>query len=114
MTVGAQDKRRREQRNDGTELQCSHCFRFSSEIWTKFTHVWSRTAVTTVPWSTGDNRQRTFLLGISQRVMTEADAAGISLSMLPAFAALMDRFVAEGEGHADWTVVAKDFVVGTK
>jgi len=43
-------------------------------------------------------------------MQAEADAAGIALSMLPAFAARMDRSIAEGHGHADWTVVAKDVV----
>jgi 3-hydroxyisobutyrate dehydrogenase len=45
-------------------------------------------------------------------MQAEADGAGIALSMLPAMAALMDRLIAEGHGHADWTVVAKDSVVG--
>lgn len=45
-------------------------------------------------------------------MQAEADRAGIALSMLPGFAALMDRFIAQGHGHADRTVVAKDFVVG--
>jgi 3-hydroxyisobutyrate dehydrogenase len=40
----------------------------------------------------------------------EAERAGIELAMLPAVAALMDRFMAEGREHADWTVVAKDVV----
>jgi 3-hydroxyisobutyrate dehydrogenase len=43
-------------------------------------------------------------------MQAEADAAGIALSMLPAVAALMDRFSAAGHGHADWTVIAKDYV----
>jgi len=47
-------------------------------------------------------------------MQAEAQASGIALSMLPAFAALMDRSLAQGHGHADWTVVAKDFVVGPK
>jgi 3-hydroxyisobutyrate dehydrogenase len=45
-------------------------------------------------------------------MLAEAQAAGLSLSMLPATAALMDRFIAAGYEHADWTVLAKDFVVG--
>lgn len=44
-------------------------------------------------------------------MQAEADRAGIALTMLPGFAALMDRRMAQGLGHADWTVVAKDFVV---
>lgn len=47
-------------------------------------------------------------------MQAEADGAGVPLVMLPAVAALMDRFIAQGHGHADWTVVAKDFVVGAK
>ncbi len=47
-------------------------------------------------------------------MQAEADGAGVPLVMLPAVAALMDRFIADGHGHADWTVVAKDFVVGLK
>ena len=40
----------------------------------------------------------------------EADAAGIALTMLPAFAALMDAAIARGDGNADWTVVARGLV----
>lgn len=47
-------------------------------------------------------------------MQAEADAAGIALSMLPAFAARMDRSIAEGQAHADWTVVAKDYLGGSK
>jgi 3-hydroxyisobutyrate dehydrogenase len=46
-------------------------------------------------------------------MQAEADAAGIALSMLPAFAARMDRLLAQGHAHADWTVVAKEFVGST-
>jgi 3-hydroxyisobutyrate dehydrogenase len=45
-------------------------------------------------------------------MQAEADLAGIMLSMLPAFAARMDAAIAAGHGHADWTVVAKDYVSG--
>ncbi len=47
-------------------------------------------------------------------MQAEADASGIALSMLPAFASRMDRSIADGHAHADWTVVAKDFVGGSK
>jgi 3-hydroxyisobutyrate dehydrogenase-like beta-hydroxyacid dehydrogenase len=43
-------------------------------------------------------------------MLAEADAAGIALSMLPAFAARMDRLLAQGHAHRDWTVVAQEFV----
>ena len=45
-------------------------------------------------------------------MQAEADLAGIVLTMLPAFAARMDEAIAAGHGHADWTVVAKDYVSG--
>lgn len=44
----------------------------------------------------------------------EADAAGVPLALVPMVAAMMDRFIAEGHGHADWTIVGKDFVVGKR
>lgn len=47
-------------------------------------------------------------------MQAEADAAGVALSMLPAFAARMDRSIAAGHGHADWTVVAQEFVGGSR
>ena len=46
-------------------------------------------------------------------MMAETEGSGVALSMLPAFAALMDRFLAEGEQNSDWTVVARD-VVGSR
>jgi 3-hydroxyisobutyrate dehydrogenase len=47
-------------------------------------------------------------------MQAEAKGAGVALTMLPAVAALMDRLIAEGQGHADWTVVARDFVAASK
>lgn len=43
-------------------------------------------------------------------MQAEADRAGVALTMLPQFAALMDRLLTAGHAHADWTIVAKDFV----
>lgn len=43
-------------------------------------------------------------------VQAEVDRAHISLALLPAIAARMDAFIAEGFGNADWTVIAKDFI----
>ncbi len=43
-------------------------------------------------------------------MQAEANAAGVALSMLPAFVTLMERSIAQGHGRADWTVVAKDFI----
>ncbi|HEX6246068.1 MAG TPA: NAD-binding protein, partial [Polyangiales bacterium] len=43
------------------------------------------------------------------RLMLEAaDSAAQPLAMLPAIAATMDRFLARGHAHDDWTVIAKD------
>jgi 3-hydroxyisobutyrate dehydrogenase len=43
-------------------------------------------------------------------MQAEADAAHVALALLPAIAARMDAVIAEGHGHHDWTVIAKDFV----
>ncbi len=43
------------------------------------------------------------------RLMLEESArADVPLSVLPAIAALMDRFIARGHANDDWTVIAKD------
>lgn len=45
------------------------------------------------------------------RLMEEEVArAGLPLIMVPALARLMDERIAQGHGHDDWTVVAKDLV----
>lgn len=41
-------------------------------------------------------------------MMEEADRAGKSLAAIPAIAAEMDRWIAQGQAHKDWTVIAKD------
>lgn len=43
-------------------------------------------------------------------MQAEADAAGVSLAMLPALAARMDELIAAGHGNADWTIIARDFL----
>jgi 3-hydroxyisobutyrate dehydrogenase len=43
-------------------------------------------------------------------MMEEAAKAGVALGALPAIAAMMDAAIARGDGGADWTVLAKDFV----
>jgi len=43
-------------------------------------------------------------------VLEECARAGTELFVLPAIAALMDRYIASGHGHDDWTVIAKDAV----
>ncbi|MBI5433785.1 MAG: NAD(P)-dependent oxidoreductase [Planctomycetes bacterium] len=47
-------------------------------------------------------------------MQAEADASGVALSLLPAFAARMDGSIADGHAHLDWTVVAKAFVGGSQ
>jgi len=43
------------------------------------------------------------------RLMIEESArAGVPLAVLPAIAARMDEVIAQGHGHDDWTVLAKD------
>ncbi|HEX3594069.1 MAG TPA: NAD(P)-dependent oxidoreductase [Polyangiaceae bacterium] len=40
-------------------------------------------------------------------MMEEATAAGANLAVLPAIATLMDRFIADGHAHDDWTIIAR-------
>lgn len=41
-------------------------------------------------------------------MLEESERHGVPLPMLPAIAATMDRFLARGHGHEDWTVIAQD------
>jgi 3-hydroxyisobutyrate dehydrogenase len=41
-------------------------------------------------------------------MLEEGERHGVPLPMLPAIAATMDRFLARGHGHDDWTVIARD------
>jgi 3-hydroxyisobutyrate dehydrogenase len=43
-------------------------------------------------------------------MMEEAARHGVTLPVLPAIAGEMDRWIARGHGHDDWTVIAKDAV----
>lgn len=43
-------------------------------------------------------------------MMEEAANNGVSLAVLPAIAAEMDRWIKMGFGNSDWTVIAKDNV----
>jgi 3-hydroxyisobutyrate dehydrogenase len=42
--------------------------------------------------------------------MDAANKAGVKLAVIPAIAAEMDRYIAEGHGSEDWTVIAKDML----
>jgi 3-hydroxyisobutyrate dehydrogenase len=44
-------------------------------------------------------------------VQGEVQHGGVELALLDAIAARMDRYIADGQGAADWTVIARDFVV---
>jgi len=39
-------------------------------------------------------------------MMDEAERAGVALTLVPAVAARMDRFIAQGRGGDDWTIIA--------
>lgn len=41
-------------------------------------------------------------------MMNAATAAGTSLAIVPAIAALMDEWIAKGHGNDDWSIIAKD------
>ena len=60
----------------------------------------------------GDQRPPSWELGMARkdaRLMLEAAAQGnVTLAVLPAIAAEMDRWIARGHAHDDWTVIAKD------
>ena len=43
-------------------------------------------------------------------ILEAAAAADVPLAVLPAIAARMAAVIAEGHGHDDWTVLAKDAV----
>ena len=43
-------------------------------------------------------------------ILEAAAAAGVPLAVVPAIAARMDEVIAEGHGHDDWTVLAKDAI----
>ena len=45
-------------------------------------------------------------------MIEEAELRGAPLAVLPSIADEMDRFIARGHGHDDWTVLAKDALSG--
>ena len=62
----------------------------------------------------GDFDHPSWELGMARkdtRLMLEAaSAGGVALAAIPAIAAHMDRFLAEGDAHRDWTVMAKALI----
>ena len=43
-------------------------------------------------------------------MVDEATRHGVSLAIVPAIAAEMDRWIARGHSKDDWTVIAKDAI----
>jgi 3-hydroxyisobutyrate dehydrogenase len=62
----------------------------------------------------GDFDHPSWELGMARkdaRLMLEAaQAGGVALTLIPAIAAVMDRYLADGHAHRDWTVLAKDLI----
>jgi 3-hydroxyisobutyrate dehydrogenase len=60
----------------------------------------------------GDHGNPSWELGMARkdaRLMLEAaEAANVKLALVPAIADEMDRWIARGHAHDDWTVIAKD------
>lgn len=64
--------------------------------------------------SSGDYGTPSWMLTMARKdtglFMEEARQGGVGLTVIPAVAQLMDRYIAEGFGGNDWTVIAKDMV----
>jgi 3-hydroxyisobutyrate dehydrogenase len=62
--------------------------------------------------ATGDFTQPSWMLTMARkdtRLMLEAaERGGVELSVIPAIATEMDRWIEQGHGNDDWTVIAKD------
>ncbi len=64
--------------------------------------------------TTGDFSNASWELNMARKdtrlFLEEAQHSGVSLAVIPAVAAEMDRWIAKGHGKDDWTVIAKDAV----
>lgn len=64
--------------------------------------------------TSGDYSQPSWELNMARKdtrlFLEAADQAGVSLAVIPAIAANMDRWISKGYGGSDWTVIAKDAV----
>jgi 3-hydroxyisobutyrate dehydrogenase len=64
--------------------------------------------------TSGDTSKPSWELNMARkdtRLFIEAtQQEGLQLAVLPSIAALMDRWIEQGYGHNDWTVIAKDAV----
>jgi 3-hydroxyisobutyrate dehydrogenase len=65
--------------------------------------------------TSGSFDQPTWELNMARKdtrlMMEEAELGKMALAVIPAIAAEMDRWIARGHGHDDWTVIGKDSVV---
>jgi 3-hydroxyisobutyrate dehydrogenase len=43
-------------------------------------------------------------------MLEEAEKTNTTLSIMPGIATIMDSYIAQGHGHDDWTVIAKDSI----
>jgi 3-hydroxyisobutyrate dehydrogenase len=62
----------------------------------------------------GDWTHPSWELGMARKdarlMLEEAQRGGVPLAVVPAIAAELDRWIARGHAHDDWTVIAKDAV----
>jgi 3-hydroxyisobutyrate dehydrogenase len=62
----------------------------------------------------GDFTQPSWELNMARKdaglMMAAAADGNISLTIIPAIAGLMDKWIEKGHGNDDWTVIAKDGV----
>jgi 3-hydroxyisobutyrate dehydrogenase len=62
----------------------------------------------------GDYKEASWELNMARKdtglFMEAAQQGGTNLAVIPAIAALMDRWIEKGHGNEDWTVIAKDAV----
>lgn len=62
----------------------------------------------------GDHTHPSWELAMARKdarlMLDAAGAGGVALTLLPAIAAAMDRVLAEGHAHSDWTVLAKAYI----
>ncbi|HTJ13529.1 MAG TPA: NAD(P)-dependent oxidoreductase [Dinghuibacter sp.] len=64
--------------------------------------------------TSGDYSQPSWMLSMARKdtglFLEAARQGGVDLTVIPAVASLMDRWIAAGHGGDDWTVIAKDSV----
>jgi 3-hydroxyisobutyrate dehydrogenase len=62
--------------------------------------------------TSGDHSSASWELSMARKdtglFLQAAKDSGVTLTLLPAIAALMDQWIEKGYGNYDWTVIAKD------